>query len=94
MSAHLHDDDSLAEALADAWIERAVSDAKLRRLALRAAGLAKEPAAMSAAELAAEHGLTERRLRQIQADLLTRFRHDPNWLRILRDLYSAPPSEL
>jgi DNA-directed RNA polymerase sigma subunit (sigma70/sigma32) len=86
----LHDDDSLAEALADAWIERAAVDANLRRLALRAAGLRKAPADMTTAELAAEHGITDRRLRQIHDDALLKLRHHPLCLLALHSIQQKP----
>jgi hypothetical protein len=89
MPDHLHDDDSLAEALADAWIERAMVDENLRRLALRAAGLAKEPADMTHEELARHHGTSRRSLLRIEANLLQRFRLDPECQRILREMYPS-----
>jgi len=89
MPDHLYDDDSLAEALADAWIERAMVDENLRRLALRAAGLAKEPAEMSHEELARHLGTSRRSLLRIEADLLQRLRLDPKCLRILREMYPS-----
>jgi hypothetical protein len=93
MPTPLHDDDDiLAEALADAWIERASGDPALRRLALRAAGLAKEPAAMTTAELAAHHGITVRRIRQIEADALFKLRHHPLALLALKSLTSSSGS--
>jgi DNA-directed RNA polymerase sigma subunit (sigma70/sigma32) len=75
------DDDTLADAVADALIERAMSDPSLRRIALRAAGLApgpaKHPADMTAEELAAAHGVTTRRIYQLQSDTMLRLKNDP-----------------
>ena len=51
------DDDALADALADAWVDRAASDPVIRRAALRAAGLMREPDSQS--ELARQCGLSE-----------------------------------
>jgi DNA-directed RNA polymerase sigma subunit (sigma70/sigma32) len=87
MHSH-HDDDSLAEALADAWIERAAVDANLRRLALRAAGLRPTPAEMTAEQLAADLGTSTRTLRRIEADALLKLRHHPLALLALRSLSS------
>ena len=81
------DDDQLAEALADAWVERAAVDAGLRRLALRAAGLAKEPSEMSSEEMANHLGTSRRSLARLQADILRRLRLDPKTLRILREVH-------
>ena len=50
------DDETLAAALADAVVAGAAHDPALRRLALRAAGLAKEPADMTQDELAESYG--------------------------------------
>ena len=83
-SSHPHDDDALAEAIADAWVERAMTDARLRRMALRAAGLLKEPADMTREELAREYGVTERSLRRTAEDALTKLRHHPAALSALR----------
>ena len=89
------DDDSIAEALADAWVERAAGDPALRRLVLRAAGLipgpAKPTADMSIAELAAAHDLTERRIRQLQQDALFKLRHNPLAILALRSLTKTQP---
>lgn len=87
------DDDALAEAIADAWVARAHQDPALRRLALRAAGLAKTPAEMTPAELAHELAVTERRLRQIQQDALQKLRHHPLALLALRSLRSLRQSD-
>ena len=51
------DDDALADALADAWVEQADSNPVIRREALRAAGLMPEPKTL--AELARQCGLSE-----------------------------------
>lgn len=51
------DDDALADALADAWVEQADSNPVIRREALRAAGLMPEP--QSLAELARQCGISE-----------------------------------
>lgn len=53
-----NDDDLLAEALADAWIEQAACNPVLRRQALRAAGLLPQPEEMTYAELARECGVS------------------------------------
>lgn len=72
MPADLSDDDALADALADAWVEAAASDPALCRLALRAAGLRPEPAEMTVAQLAAEHGIDRRRIPEIEAAALAK----------------------
>lgn len=91
MSNLHHDDDALAEALADAWVERAMTDAALRRLALRAAGLAKPPAEMTRAELAREHGTSLRSLHRLETNVLTKLRHHPAAIAALRSLYPHNP---
>lgn len=84
-------DDEIAEALADAWVERAASDPALRRLALRAAGLRPEPADMTASQLAHEHGVSRRTLRRIEQDALQKLRHHPLCLLALSAL--RPPAD-
>jgi hypothetical protein len=70
-------DDALAEALADAWVERAAHDPTLRRLALRAAGLRKEPADMTQDELAAAHGTDRHSLNRLALHALRKLRLSP-----------------
>ena len=77
MPADHPDDDAIAEALADAWIARAASDPTLRRLALRAAGLRKAPADMTRSELAQEHGVSVRTLRQDESNALHKLKLHP-----------------
>lgn len=74
------DDEALAEALADAWIERAASDPALCRLALRAAGLRKEPADMTQDELAQAHGTDRHALNRLALRALKKLRHTPEIL--------------
>ena len=83
---HLSDDDALAEAMADEWIARAQSDPSIRRLALRAAGLAKEPADMTADELAREHGTDRHSLNRLALRALRKLRLSPE----VRALYPKP----
>lgn len=71
------DDDALAEALADSWVAGAAHDPRLCRLALRAAGLAKEPADMTQDELAAEHGTDRHTLNRLALRALTKLRLAP-----------------
>lgn len=71
------DDDALAEILADEWVARAANDPALRRLALRAAGLRKAPAAMTQDELAAEHGTDRAALNRLALHALKKLRHSP-----------------
>lgn len=73
----LDDDDALADALADAWIERAATDPALRRLALRAAGLSKSPADMNRLELARDLGVSDRTLRRLESIALRKLALDP-----------------
>ena len=70
-------DDALAEALADAWVARAESDPALRRLALRAAGLRKEPADMTQEELAAEWHTDRNSLNRLALHALRKLRLSP-----------------
>lgn len=77
------DDDALAEALADSWVAGAAHDPRLCRLALRAAGLAKEPADMTQDELAAEHGTDRRSLNRLALHALHKLRLAPE-VRLLR----------
>lgn len=77
------DDDALAEALADSWVAGAAHDPRLCRLALRAAGLAKEPADMTQDELAAEHGTDRHTLNRLALHALNKLRHSPE-LRTIR----------
>ena len=72
-----NDDDALAEALADAWIERAAQDPALRRLALRAAGLTKAPADMTQDELATAHGTDRSGLNRLALRALKKLRYSP-----------------
>ena len=83
------DDDALAEALADAWVEKAMQDPVMRKLALRAAGLAKAPAEMTREELAREHGTSLRSLRRTEADALFKLRNHPATLSTLRALFPS-----
>lgn len=71
------DDDALADALADAWIEAAATDIALRRAALRAVGLLKEPADMTLSELAREHGTDRHDLQRLALKTLSRLRYLP-----------------
>lgn len=71
------DDDALADALADAWVARAATDPALCRLALRAAGLAKEPADMTQDELATEHGTDRHTLNRLALHALAKLRLAP-----------------
>lgn len=71
------DDDALAEALADEWVARAATDPKLHRLALRAVGLAKEPAEMTQDELAARWGTDRHSLNRIVLKAIKKLRHYP-----------------
>ena len=57
------DDDALADALADAWIEQAAVNPVIRRAALRAAGLLAEPTSQS--DLARQCGLSESALSEM-----------------------------
>ena len=70
-------DDALAEALADAWVASAAHDPALRRAALRAAGLTKEPADMTLDELAVCHGSDRHALTRLALRTLRRLRHEP-----------------
>jgi hypothetical protein len=74
------DDDALAEALADAWVARAAVDPTLRRLALRAAGLAKEPADMTQDELAGEWHTDRHALNRLALHALQKLRLSPEIL--------------
>ena len=85
---HQPDDDALADMLADAWVERAAHDPALRRLAMRAAGIRKAPAEMTAAELACEHGTDRHALNRIALHALRKLRLSP----IVRAL-TAPSDE-
>lgn len=85
------DDDQLANAIADAWVDLAARDSNLRRIALRAAGLAKEPADMTADEFASYLGTSRRSLGRIQDNILRRLRLDPKTLRILREIHPTNP---
>lgn len=76
-------DDALAEALADAWVEQAAHDLTLRRLALRAAGICKEPADMTQDELAAAHGTDRHTLNRLALHALKKLRLSPE-IRTLR----------
>jgi hypothetical protein len=76
-TAEMVTDDALAEALADAWVERAAHDPALRRLALRAAGLAKEPADMTQEELAAEWHTDRHSLNRLALHALRKLRLSP-----------------
>ena len=76
-SADLVTDDALAEALADAWVARAESDPALRRLALRAAGLSKEPADMTQDELASEWQTDRHALNRLALHALRKLRLSP-----------------
>ena len=71
------DDDALAEAIADAWIEQAATDPAIQRAALRAAGLLKEPADMTVTELALEHGTDRHTLNRVLHSVLRRLKHHP-----------------
>ncbi len=71
------EDDALAEALADAWVELAAHDASLRRLALRAAGLRKEPADMTQDELAAAWHTDRHSLNRLALHALRKLRLSP-----------------
>jgi DNA-directed RNA polymerase sigma subunit (sigma70/sigma32) len=84
---HHDDDDALAEAIADAWVERAMTDETLRRMALRAAGLLKHPADMSREELARHYGVSERSLRRTAEDALAKLRHHPAALAAMREIF-------
>jgi hypothetical protein len=57
------DDDALADALADAWIEQAAGNPIIRRAALRAAGLLREADTQS--ELARQCGISETTLTEM-----------------------------
>jgi hypothetical protein len=70
-------DDALAEALADAWVARAESEPALRRLALRAAGLSKEPADMTQDELAAAWHTDRHSLNRLALHALRKLRLSP-----------------
>lgn len=74
------DDDTLADALADAWIERAASDPVIRRAALRAAGLLQETTTLP--EIAQQCGLSESAARRVvsmfRARLAAAILQDPN----------------
>jgi len=76
-SSEMVSDDALAEALADAWVARAESDPALRRLALRAAGLAKEPADMTQDELASEWHTDRSALNRLALHALQKLRLSP-----------------
>lgn len=78
------DDDALAEAIADAWVARAAADPALRRLALRAAGLRKEPSDMTTDELAREHGTDRHTLNRLATRALTKLRLSPEFQAIRR----------
>lgn len=71
------EDDALAEALADAWVARAAADPALRRLALRAAGLRKEPADMTQEELAADWHTDRHTLNRLALHALQKLRLSP-----------------
>lgn len=83
---HPDDDDALADALADAWIEQAATNPALRRAALRAVGLLKEPADMTTAELAREQGTDRHGLTRIAQRAIKRLRYCPE----LSHLKSSP----
>jgi hypothetical protein len=71
------DDDALADKLADAWIEQAANNPALRRAALRAVGLLKEPADMTVQELAEVHCANRHQLNRIAARALEKLRLSP-----------------
>lgn len=73
----LDDDDALADALADAWVEAAATDPAMRRLALRAAGLSKAPADMDRPEFARSLGVSDRTLRRVEAVALRKLALNP-----------------
>jgi DNA-directed RNA polymerase specialized sigma subunit len=85
------DDDKLAEAIADAWVERAAHDSNLRRIALIAAGKRQWPADMTTSELARHLGTSRRTISRIESDVIKRLRLDPKTLRILREIHPTNP---
>jgi hypothetical protein len=72
-----NDDDALADALADAWVEAAATDPLILKAARRAAGLLKAPADMTLDELARSHGTDRFALNRIARRALARLRHSP-----------------
>jgi len=70
-------DDALAELLADALVERAMTDPYVRRVALRAAGLLKEPVDCSIDELARQMGVCRKRLKQLSDRALQKLSRKP-----------------
>lgn len=59
----LADDDALADALADAWVEAAATNPYHRREALRAAGLLQEPATVE--DFSRQCGISEATVKHI-----------------------------
>jgi DNA-directed RNA polymerase sigma subunit (sigma70/sigma32) len=68
------DDDVLAEALADAWIEQARTSPAIRREALRAVGLLNVPRSLQA--VADNLGISKSSVSQIQAIALAKARRE------------------
>lgn len=74
--------DAQAELLADAWIERAMTDPAIRRQALRAVGLLRRPAELKIDELAAQMGVSRQRLKQISDRALEKLGRMPDVYRM------------
>ena len=86
-------DDELAELVADAWVERAMTDPAIRRAALRAAGLLRRPCEMKLDELAAVMGVTRQRLKQISDCALEKLARKPEVYRMLGFLKSESTAD-
>ena len=86
----IRDDDALAEALADAWIERAAEDPALRRLALEAVGLLPQTKP-TMEDLAAKYGVKPDTLIRQSNDALLKLRHHPMALIALQSLLNPNP---
>jgi DNA-directed RNA polymerase sigma subunit (sigma70/sigma32) len=86
----LDDDDALAEALADAWIEQAAENPVLRRAALEAVGLLPQTKP-TLEDLAEKYGVKPDTLTRTGNDALLKLRHHPMALIALRALLNPNP---
>ena len=85
------DEEALAERLADLWVERALVDPAIRRAALRAVGLIKEPAEMTIEELADSQGTSRRTLNRIANRLLRKLKLNPEIQAMKPDTQQTSP---